>query len=116
MFAEIRWQQYNITDYPVWKDPTIFQYDSTQNRFIILNPSYVPVGQNNTFKLNYFSLIIGPRFELLKHVGYEIGTSLDILVSEKINYANFENNPYLKWKSPRWAILQEANIHFYNRI
>ncbi|TNE72652.1 hypothetical protein EP331_06530 [bacterium] len=116
MFAELRWQQFNIKDQPMWKDPVIITYDSTSGNYSVLQPSYQRVRQSNQFKLNYVSFIIGPRFELLKHIAYEIGSSIDYRFSEKMTYANFENNPYRKWPIDNDLYIQEWNFRFYNRV
>ncbi len=116
MFAELRWQQFNFHDDPHWKDPSYLQYDAALDRYIFLNPAYQPVGKQNEFKFNYISLIVGPRFELLKHLSYEIGTSVDYLISHSKKFADFENNPYKEFSLADWGIVQEFNLHFYNRI
>ncbi len=117
MFAEIRWQQFNIKDSPRWKDPIVSYYDSTLNRYVGYEPAYQQVGQSNSFNLNYVRFIIGPRFELLKHIAYEIGSSLDFLVYKRAKYAKFEHNPYYEWEITKSDLhIQTANIHFYSRI
>lgn len=117
MFLELRLQRFNINDNPRWNDIGILTYDSTSHSVYVIGGNMNSVGQQNEFTLDYVSLIIGPRFELLKHLAYEIGTSVDYLIHKSTHYANFENNPYLipNAGNTLWNI-QELNIRFYNRV
>jgi hypothetical protein len=117
MFAEIRFLKYDFTDNPRAKDPDSLAYNAQLDEYYMVRPYYEPVANPNRFELTYVSFIIGPRFELLKHIAYELGSSIDVFLYSNNTYGDFENNPYLVRPMLRTVPeYPDVNISFYSRI